>query len=184
MLLLGGGNGCPEAYPPPWERWSPAHCMPALDLMPSGGCGARPGVSGFKDQSHYAARRRQRCSLQPWTVSTRCGRLRAIRSLPSNPHTQWHVVSVPGLLWETHADSRAGRRRTSDGRATADQRGSKPFLYEMSHILAQRASDTVVSPWAATTARRARALCTPALLSGVAPARVRGPKRTRGYRVI
>ena len=24
MLLLGGGNGCPETYPPPWERWSPA----------------------------------------------------------------------------------------------------------------------------------------------------------------
>ena len=64
-----------------------AGSMPALVPMPFG-ARLSPWSEWVQGPDSSCSGQRIRCSLQPWTVSTRCGRVRAICSLPSNPRTQ------------------------------------------------------------------------------------------------
>ena len=76
-------------------------------------------------------------------MSTRCGRVCAICSLPtkqseSRHSVARHVVSAAGLLRET-CRLRAGRRRTSDGRATAERADLNHLCSRCTKYLTQRA---------------------------------------------
>ena len=100
--------------------------MPALDLQCRLGCDVRPGVSGFKDQSHHAAPRRKDAVLSTGEISLAvalCATMWQLK-LNSNSGTSALIVAIWFGGMPTACGPMAAARRSRDGRSS----GSKPFL--------------------------------------------------------